>query len=154
VADWIVGRNRWFLYGFVVLLPLSLLLIPTMKIDDNFVHYFDTSFQFRQDTDFLEQRLTGLHTLIYSVPSGHQEGITDPTYLRRLDAFATWYRSQPNVAHVTTLADVVKRLNKAMNHDDPAFETIPDDKKLIAQYLFLYEISLPPGEDMSTMVDV
>ena len=39
---------------------MSLLLIPTMKVDDNFVHYFDTSFQFRKDTDFLEQRLEGV----------------------------------------------------------------------------------------------
>jgi predicted RND superfamily exporter protein len=154
VADWIVVRNRWFLYGFIVLLPLSLLLIPTMKVDDNFVHYFDTSFQFRKDTDFLERRLTGLHDLIYSMPSGRQEGITDPSYLRKLDAFADWYRQQPHVAHVSTLADVVRRLNKAMNAGDPAFDRIPDDKKLIAQYLFLYELSLPQGQDMSSLVDV
>jgi predicted RND superfamily exporter protein len=154
MADWIVVRNRWFLYAFVVVLPLALLLIPTIKVDDNFVHYFDESFQFRQDTDFLEQRLTGMHRIIYSVPSGRPEGITDPAYLRKLDAFAEWYRAQPNVAHVSSLADVVRRLNKAMNEDDPAFDRIPDDKKLIAQYLFLYELSLPQGKDMSSLVDV
>jgi len=153
-ADWVVARNRLFLYGFILLLPISLLLIPTMKVDDNFVHYFDKSFQFRQDTDFLEHRLTGLHSLSYSVPSGQQEGITDPTYLRQLDAFADWYRGQPHVAHVSTLSDIIRRLNKAMNNDDPAFDRIPDDKKLIAQYLMLYELSLPQGEDMSQIVDV
>jgi predicted RND superfamily exporter protein len=154
MSDWIIARNKRFLYGFAALFPIALLLIPQLNVDDNFVRYFDKSFQFRTDTDYLEQRLTGLHGLIYSVPAGKAEGITEPEYLRRLDAFGDWYRKQDHVAHVTTLADIVKRLNKAMNKDDPAFETIPDDKKLIAQYLMLYELSLPAGQDLSSIVDV
>ena len=154
MSDWIVARNRSFLIGFAVLFPLLLALIPRLEADDNFIHYFDTSFAFRADTDYMEQRLTGLHGLIYSVPAGGPEQVTDPAYLRKLDEFAKWYREQPNVAHVSTLADIVRRLNKAMNHDDPKFDTIPDDKKLIAQYLMLYELSLPPGQDLNMTVDV
>jgi hypothetical protein len=153
-AAWIVQRNRRFLYGFLALFPLAIALIPTLNIDDNFVRYFDRSFAFRRDTDYLEQRLTGLHALIFSVPSGKAEGISDPAYLKKLDAFAEFYRGQKHVAHVTSLADIVKRLNKAMNNDDPAFETIPDSKQLIAQYLMLYELSLPAGQDLTTIVDV
>ncbi len=154
MADWIVVRNRYFLYGFVVLFPVLLALIPRIEVDDNFIHYFDKSFAFRVDTDFMEKRLTGLHGLIYSIPSGAAGGVTDPVYLHRLDAFAEWYRTQPHVSHVSTLADIVRRLNKAMNNDNPAFDTIPDDKKLNAQYLMLYELSLPPGQDLNAVVDI
>lgn len=154
MAAWIVQRNRGFLFGFLALFPLAIALMPTINIDDNFVRYFDRSFEFRRDTDYLEQRLTGLHALAFSVPSGKREGITDPEYLRRLDAFAAFYRGQKHVAHVTSLADIVKRLNKAMNNGDPAFDTIPDSKQLIAQYLMLYELSLPAGQDLTTIVDV
>jgi predicted RND superfamily exporter protein len=153
-ADWVVTRNRQFLYGFAILFPLCLLLIPYLKVNDNFVHYFDRSFQFREATDFLEQHISGLHALTFSVPSGEAEGITNPEYLKKLDAFAQWYRAQPHVVYVSTLADVVRRINKAMNNDKPEFDRIPDDKKLIAQYMFLYELSLPPGQDMSSLVDV
>src|SRR6185295_2900473 len=118
MADWIVARNRTFLYGFAVLFPILLLLIPTIDVNDNFVHYFDHSFQFRTDTDYLEKRLTGLHGLFFSVPSGKTEGITDPEYLGKLEKFAAWYRQQPHVAHVSTLADVIRRINRAMNNDD------------------------------------
>jgi hypothetical protein len=147
-------RNRYFLIGFVILFPILLLLIPQLKVNDNFVHYFDRSFQFRVATDFLEKRVSGLHALSYSVPSGAHEGITDPSYLKTLDSFAAWFRQQPHVAHVSTLADVVRRINKAMNGDKPEFDRIPDDKKLIAQYLFLYELSLPTGQDLSSLVDI
>jgi hypothetical protein len=154
MAVWIVAHNRPLLYGFTGLFVALLLFIPTITLNDNFVRYFDSSFQFRTDTDYLEQRLTGLHGIIYSIPAGKTEGVTDPVYLRRLDAFAAWYREQPHVAHVATLADIIRRLNKAMNNDDPAFDTIPDSKPLIAQYLMLYELSLPPGRDLSGQVDV
>lgn len=154
MAVWIMARNRAFLYGFVALFLAMLWFIPTISLNDNFVRYFDTSFEFRVNSDYLEERLTGLHGIIYSVPAGKAEGITDPAYLRRLDAFAEWYRKQPHVAHVSTLADIIRRLNKAMNNDDPAFDTIPDNKQLIAQYLMLYELSLPQGRDLSGIIDV
>ncbi|MBI1211652.1 MAG: MMPL family transporter [Alphaproteobacteria bacterium] len=154
MANWVVTRNRQFLYGFAILFPLALLAIPYLKINDNFVQYFDKSFEFRIATDYLEQHISGLHALSFSVPAGEADGITNPEYLKTLDAFAAWYRKQPHVVYVSTLADVVRRINKAMNSDKPEFDRIPDNKKLIAQYLFLYELSLPPGQDMSSLVDV
>jgi predicted RND superfamily exporter protein len=154
MGHWIVARNRVFLIGFIIIFPLSLIVIPRMTVDDNFIHYFDSTFQFRRDAEYLEQRLTGLQQMQFSIPSGAADGITDPAYLKTLDAFATWYRQQPHVAHVSTLADVIKRLNKAMNEDNPAFYKIPDSKPLAAQYLMLYELSLPAGQDLSSLVDV
>ena len=154
MAAWIVRHNRVFLFAFAALFFGSLALIPTINLNDNFVRYFDKSFEFRVNSDYLEDRLTGLHAIMYSVPSGKSEGVTEPAYLRKLDQFAAWYRQQPHVAHVSTLAEVIRRLNKAMNNDDPAFDTIPDNKALIAQYLMLYELSLPPGADLSGLIDV
>ncbi len=154
LADWVVARNSVFLYGFIGLFIFLVPFISTISLNDNFVRYFDRSFEFRTASDYLEERLTGMHGIIYSIPSGKAEGVTDPEYLRKLDAFAGWYRQQPHVVHVSTLADIIRRLNKAMNNDDPAYDRIPDDKALIAQYLMLYELSLPPGRDLSSLIDV
>ena len=48
----------------------------------------------------------------------------------------------------------MKRLNKNMHGDDPAFYEIPEDPKLAAQYLLLYEFSLPFGMDLNNRIDV
>jgi predicted RND superfamily exporter protein len=154
LAAWIIRRNREFLYGSIALFVILVPFIPTISLNDNFVQYFGKSFEFRTASDYLEQHLTGIHTITYSIPAGQVEGITEPEYLRRLDAFAAWYRKQPHVANVTTMADVIRRLNKAMNNNDPAFDAIPDSKPMIAQYLMLYELSLPPGKDLSSIIDV
>lgn len=154
MADWIVVRQRKLLWGSLLAMPLLCIFIPRIEIDDNFVRYFDRAFPFRVDTEFMEQRLTGLNGISFSVPAGGAERITDPEYLRALDEFAAWYRQQPHVIHVFTLADMMRRLNRAMNNDDPAFDKLPETKELAAQYLFLYELSLPPGHDLNTLVDV
>lgn len=154
MANYIVVRQRKFLWGACLTVPLLCIFIPRIEIDDNFVRYFDRNFPFRVDTEFMEKRLTGLNGLTFSVPSAGKEGVTDPAYLRKLDEFAAWYRQQNHVIHVNTLADVMRRLHRAMNGDDPAFDRLPETRELAAQYLFLYELSLPPGHDLNTMIDV
>jgi predicted RND superfamily exporter protein len=42
---------------------------------------------------------------------------------------------------VSSVLDIVKEMNRTMNGDDPAFYAIPDDPDMLAQLLFLYEIS-------------
>ena len=48
----------------------------------------------------------------------------------------------------------MKRLNKNMHGDDPAFHRLPADPELAAQYLLLYELSLPFGSDLNNRINV
>jgi predicted RND superfamily exporter protein len=128
--------------------------IPLLKFDDNFINYFSKDYEFRRDTDVLQKRLTGLHALLYSVPSGREGGVTDPAYLNTLDAFAEWFRKQDHVSHVSTMADVIKRLNRDMHDNDTAFYRIPERQDLAAQYLLLYEMSLSQGRDLNEQIDI
>ena len=95
-----------------------------------------------------------METLEYSLKSGREDGITDPVYLREIESFAQWFRTQPEVSHVQVFSDVMKRLNKNMHDDDPAFDRLPEDPELSAQYLLLYELSLPFGSDLNNRMDV
>ena len=47
-----------------------------------------------------------------------------------------------------------ERLNKNMHGDDEAYYRIPEQRDLAAQYLLLYELSLPYGLDLNTTIDV
>ena len=100
------------------------------------------------------ENLTGMENLEYSLSAGREGGITDPDYLRKIDAFAEWYRTQPEVLHVQAFSDIMKRLNKNMHGDDPAFYRLPEDPELAAQYLLLYELSVPFGRDLNNRIDV
>ena len=121
---------------------------------DNWTQYFDERYEFRRATDFVLENLTGMETLEYSLEAGSEGGITDPDYLHTVNSFADWYRGQPEVTHVRAFPDIMKRLNKNMHGDDPAFYRLPADSPLAAQYLLLYEFSLPFGKDLNDRIDI
>jgi hypothetical protein len=56
--------------------------------------------------------------------------------------------------HVSSLSDTMKRLNMNLHGDDPAWYRIPQSRELAAQYLLLYEMSLPYGLDLNNQINV
>ena len=71
--------RRRFLLWFVPLIAAGLVMgIPRNQLSDNWPKYFDERYQFRRDTDFVIENLTGLDTLEYSLNAGREGGITDP----------------------------------------------------------------------------
>ena len=150
-----VVARRTLLLCFVGAVAVVLLAgVPRVELTDNWTTHLDERYAFRRDTDFVIENLTGVETLEYSLNSGRDGGITDPAYLGKVDAFAEWYRAQPEVAHVQVFSDIMKRLNKNMHGDDPAFYRLPDDPELAAQYLLLYELSVPFGMDLNNRINV
>ncbi len=56
--------------------------------------------------------------------------------------------------HVDTITETMKRLNKNMHGDDASFYRVPEQRDLAAQYLLLYELSLPYGLDLNNQINV
>ena len=153
-ADFVVARRTVLLCSSALVVAVVAAGVPRNELSDNWAHHFDDRYAFRTDTDFVSRNLTGLDRLEYSLASGQAGGITDPAYLRSVEAFAEWYRSVPEVHHVQPFTDIVKRVNQKMHGDDPAFYRLPDDPALSAQLLLLYEFSLPFGADLNDRIDI
>ncbi len=153
-GDFVVSRRKPLLFGMTALTLVALAFIPRMQLDDRFVEWFDESLQFRQDTDFAAENLIGPYTLEFSIGAGGSGGISEPAYLARLEAFGDWLQAKPEVTHVASIVDIMKRINKSMHGDDPAWYRLPDRRDLAAQYLLLYEMSLPYGLDLNSQISV
>jgi predicted RND superfamily exporter protein len=154
LGDFVVARHRVIVWVMAALVLVSVLFIPANEINDRFVRYFDESIEFRRDTDFATERLPGIYQLQFSLESGEPGGISDPGYLAKLDEFAEWLRDEPEVTHVATLSDTMKHLNMNMHGDRPGAYRLPESRDLAAQYLLLYEMSLPFGLDLNNQINV
>jgi len=154
LADFVIRRRRLLLISMLVVAAVCSVGILGIELDDNFLMYFDHSFEFRRATDFMIANLRGWDVIEYSLDSGQSGGVLDPAYLATVDRFANWYRQQPKVVHVMTIVDTIKRLNQDMHGGDEAFYRIPERRDLAAQYLLLYEMSLPVGRDLNSQIDV
>ena len=154
LAAFVTARYRVILFATGALAAGLIAAVPTIELNDQWVKYFDHRIQFRDDAEFGLEHLSGLYTVEFSVEAEEPGGISEPVYLERLDAFATWLRAQPEVRHVYSYTDVIKRLNKNMHGDDPSWYRIPENRELAAQYLLLYELSLPYGLDLNDRISI
>jgi len=152
LAEFVIRHRHILFFGIIALSAGSIMFNTKNQINDEFIHNFDQSIEFRAHTDYVEQHLTGMYTIGYSVHS--ENGITDPVFLQELDRFTGWLRQQPEVIHVDSISDTFKRLNRNMHGDDDATYVLPDNQQLAAQYLLLYEFSLPMGLDLNNQINM
>ena len=153
LADSVLRHRKALFWGWLVIVSAMIVAIPRNELNDVLVHFFDESVEFRQDTDFMDERLSGNTLLEYSLHASAEGGVTDPLFLAEVSNFADWYREQPPVRHVAVITDTFRQLNKSMHGDDPAAYGIPESQELAAQYLLLYELSLPQGLDLNNQID-
>jgi len=154
IADFIIKRRTPIFWIMIVMIVTTSSGVSKIYLNDEFIKYFDHSYPFRIASDFSAEHLAGLEIIDWNLDSGEEGGINDPEYLQKVDAFANWFRAQPEVRHVYTITDIMKRLNKNMHGDNPDWYKLPEQRDLAAQYLLLYEMNLPFGLDLNNRINV
>lgn len=154
LANMVIRFSKPLLYGIGILIVALVSLVPRNELNDVFVNYFDKSIQFRADTDYISDNLTGMYFVDYSLDSKDASGINKPDYIAQLEQFERWLQQQPEVKHVNSLSETYRRLNKNMHADDTSYYRIPEQQELAAQYLLMYEMSLPYGLDLNNQINV
>ncbi|MGR5433500.1 efflux RND transporter permease subunit [Vibrio owensii] len=154
LGNFVVTHRKALLPASVLVIAVSASLIPLNRVNDESVKYFDNRSDFRQAADFMEARISGMTNISIAIKTNESQGIADPVFLNAIGGFTDWLRIQPETDHVATLADVYKRLNKNMHGDDESYYALPQNRELAAQYLLLYEMSLPYGLDLNNQINV
>jgi predicted RND superfamily exporter protein len=159
--DYIEKFGEWVITHHKQILPFSLVITIVAigfsfknQLNDVPTAYFDKGTEFRKSTDFQQKHLSGMINLDFSILTNEDSGVNKPQTLQQIEAFSQWLRVQPEIDHVSTITDTFKRLNKNMHADDPSYYSLPDDRELAAQYLLLYEMSLPYGLDLTNQLSM
>ena len=155
IAKWYV--KKIFQYNNIILLISTIIFIVIgigifkANVDSNTVRYFKENVPFRVSTNFMQENLTGPMSYEIIVDSKENDGIKDSKFLQTVERFyKEFYAEYSDVRHMSSLMDVVKTFNYVMNNS----KSIPEDKKLIAQYLLLYSLSLPQGMEINDKMDI
>jgi uncharacterized protein len=143
-----------------LLIVMALLPVPALvgfsrlEIDDHFVRLFKQGTWFRDGSDAIENKLAGVTTIDFSLQAGKPQGITDPRFLHEVEDVKAHLLADPIVTHIAAFTDTIKRINKAMHHDDPAYYRIPEDKTTAGQELLFYELNQPFGLELNSIMNV
>ncbi len=153
IANWVTGPKRNYLFVVTALLMvIAAVGMSRVLVDSATKSFFADDFDFKKDDKILNERLGGTNTLNLIIEGKDLDAIKDPRVLQGIEATQRFAEAQPNVGKTISIADFIKRMNQAMNGDDPKFYSIPDNQELVSQYLLLYSMSGEPG-DFDSYVD-
>ena len=154
LGEWVITYHRRVLPYSAIVFVTALILASTNQLNDIAIKYFSQDNSFRQAADYQSEHLSGLATIDFAIYTDEISGINKPEVLTSVQALTEWLRAQPEVDHVSSISDTYKKLNKNMNYDNESFYRLPLDAELAAQYLLLFEMSLPYGLDLNNQIDV
>lgn len=123
-----------------------------LRQDNSMNQYFAPSTQFRKDDALLNRVFGGTNSIAFLVEGRDKDALKDPNVLRGMVALQTFLDGQPDIGKTQSIADLIKRMHRAMHGDVASYEQIPDSRNLIAQYLLLYSLSGDP-QDFDNLVD-
>jgi uncharacterized protein len=147
-----VQRRRVLYAGTLAAITIFSIGMSQVVIDNSSKNYFSSQLEIQKDDQFLNQRLAGTNTLFLMVEGRSDDTMKSPKFLAAVEKLQRHIELRPEVGKTLSIADFVKRMNRALHGDDKSFEVIPASQDLISQYLFLYSISGEPG-DFDAYVD-
>lgn len=140
--------------GTAILIIVMIFGMQKIWINSSFLEKFEKDSDIVLTDRFINEHFGGTTTLNLILDAdGELNTFKKPEVLKLVEKMQNDLETSLQVVgNSFTLTDYVKRMNKVMNADDEAFNTIPDDQNMVAQYLLLYEMSGDP-ENLNAVVD-
>ena len=133
----------------LILIILSAVRIPRLRIDTDPMHYYREDAEIRINNDRIGD-LFGGSTQLSIVVKGDTKS---PETLKTIKDITEFLESRPSVTHALSIVDQIEKMNEAWNEGDSSFRHIPENRAVIASYLELF--SMQAGEeDIERLVDI
>ncbi|MBI1963224.1 MAG: MMPL family transporter [Candidatus Rokubacteria bacterium] len=136
----------------VALVAVSAVGIAKIRINNNLIAWFKPGSEIRVADAHLGRALGGTATLYLVADGRRPDTVTEPAFLRALEGLQRRIEKEPVVGKTVSVADVVKRVHRVLNDDDPTREIIPDSREAVGQALLLFSMGARP-RDLANLVD-
>lgn len=123
-----------------------------VRIDSNLAELTKETSEFRISYDLVDQNMMGAQNMEFMLDFGSRDALKDPEVLKALDRLQTQIeQNYPRFVKKTfSLADFVKDTNEVLHEGQAEYNVIPDDPRLAAQLLYLFDNANP--DDRRDMV--
>lgn len=141
-------RPRWALAICLGAVVVSLVQARRLRVETSPLEFFPPRNVHRLDNEFVRDRLAGVTAidLLFRAPAPN--AFRDPGFLRDLREAQERIERIPGVDNALSITDFFMEMNEAFHGDDPSRRTLPENRRLVDQYLLLYG-----GRDMREYVN-
>lgn len=119
-----------------------------VRVESDLLTFFKPDHAVSRDTKLIESKLSGVTTLEISLQGAGRDSFKNVATLRAMREFQVWLEQLPEVDRTISMADLIEEMHWAMNGEDPAYRTLPNNDRLLRQYLLVYD-----GKDMYELVN-
>jgi uncharacterized protein len=138
-----------------VLIVVAIFFAAQLRFSHYPLGWFPEEHESRVATEVVDDNLNGSITLEIIIDTQKENGLYEPEILNRIERASEYLNSIQTdtyfVGKTLSLVDVIKETNRALNENKAEYYSIPQDKSLIAQELFLFENS--GSDDLEDFVD-
>ena len=139
-----VEKTKPILVIGLVLMVVATVGLARIRVNNNMVNWFKHGSVIRTADRVMNQHLGGTSTA-YLVIQGQEDGIVGtPVMLRQIEGLQRELEKDPLVGKTFSVVDYIKRVNRVLHDDNPAFDRIPDTEREVGQYLFLLQSAAKP----------
>src|SRR3989338_8311706 len=139
-----VEKTKPILVTGLVLMVVATVGLARIRVNNNMVNWFKHGSVIRTSDREMNEHLGGTSTA-YLVIQGQEDGVMGtPALLRQIEGLQRELEKDPLVGKTFSVVDYIKRVNRVLHDDDPAFDRIPDTEREVGQYLFLLQSAAKP----------
>jgi predicted RND superfamily exporter protein len=149
-------RHSWrIVVVSLVIGSISVLYVFQIRFSHFPLSWFPDDMVIKKDTELIDEKLKGGVLLEAVIDTQKENGLYEPKVLNAIEAFREETERIQNsdifVGKLTSVGDILRETNQALNENDPSHYSIPQDPEIIAQELFLFENS--GSDDLERVVD-
>ena len=150
----VIKHKNVSIFATAAIIILSIVGMQKIWINSSFLDKFERDSDIVLTDQFINSHFGGTTSLNLILDAdGKKDTFKNPKALMLVDKMQKQLNNDLEVVGTSfSLVDYVNRMNKVMNADNEAYNTIPNNRDMIAQYLLLYEMSGDP-ENLNKVVD-
>jgi len=132
-------RQKTIVFALSILLVCVAILYTSQVTPDFYpISMFKKGSEIRKADALLCEKFGGTNVVAIMLESDTDDYFKQPEALRKLDGLKAYLELDPEVGMVVSLTDIIKRMNYVMNENREEYDTIPETKQHVAQYLLLH----------------
>ncbi|MEK7348641.1 MAG: efflux RND transporter permease subunit, partial [Candidatus Eisenbacteria bacterium] len=145
-------RARLVLLVSLLFFALGAVGIARLRSDDNPVRWFRAGHPMRVAHDALNARFGGTYMAHVVVDAGAAGAAQSAETVAWMDRFQRHLEQDPAVGKTSSVADIVRRLNRVIHEGNVGYDRVPTASEDVGQLLFLFQGSGDP-DDLDNYLD-
>jgi hydrophobe/amphiphile efflux-3 (HAE3) family protein len=155
ISRFAVQKSKAILVVSAIIIAVSVTLATKLEFSHNALKWLPQDYEARKATELIDKELRGTVSIELLIDTAKENGLHEPDILNKIDNLQKYLMSLKSdeyyVGKAWSIVEIIKETNQALHNNDPKHYTIPQDKDLVSQELFLFENS--GSDDLEDVVD-